>query len=183
MNSYAALLRAINVGGRRKILMTDLRELLTRMGLIGVTTYIQSGNVVFTSHISDAEELGLYIEESLKTGFGHDVAVMIRTREQLEKLVGNNPFETQLRNPYMLYVTFFREFPSPALQKKIEMLSNEYEVYNFVNGELFSLIDKKTDKKVHFSNNFVEKTAGVQGTTRNWNSVIKILDLSRKLTA
>lgn len=177
MNKYVALFRAINVGGHRKVKMALLREMFSSMGFGNVTTYIQTGNVVFHSGLTDPEAIGRSVEESVKKTFGFEVAVIIRTRGQLEALVRQNPFGGRDREPYMLYVTFFQKPLSAELQKKITELTNDYEFYQFQNGELFSLIDKKTDQKVLFSNNYVEKLAGTPGTTRNWNSVKNILAL------
>lgn len=178
---YIALLRAINVGGYRKIKMADLRAMFSSMGFKNVTTYIQSGNVVFNSDLSQPEQLSQSIEEQIQKSFGHEVVVIIRTLQQLEELLDKNPFKGQNNDPYKLYVTFFQTKPSSKIQNLIRNLSNSIENYQFYNGELFSLIDKKTDQKVLFSNNYIEKKASISGTTRNWKSVGKILHLAKKL--
>lgn len=180
MTTYTALLRGINVGGHRKIKMADLRHMLTSTGLKNVRTYIQSGNVIFQSDEIDPNVLSNSIKEQVKNIFSHDVTVIIRTPDQLASLIAINPFEARNQDPYMLYVTFFQQEISNKKQKEIESLSNDIESYQFDYGDLFSLIDKQTDKKGLFSNNYIEKMSGVASTTRNWKTVNRIFELSKE---
>lgn len=180
MKRYIALLRAINVGGYRKIKMQDLREMFEKMGFKNVQTYIQSGNVIFDSDESDPKLLGQSIEEKIHSDFGHQVPVMIRTRERLKNLIHSNPFDGQDEDPFMLYVTFFLEIPAKEQQQELKALSSDIETFDFVNGDLFSLIDKTTEEKTNFSNNFVEKMIGIPGTGRSWRSVNKIYEMVSK---
>lgn len=181
MTTYIALLRAINVGGHRKIKMKDLRGMFNSMGFKNVKTYIQSGNVIFSTSETDMEKLAGFIETEIESRFGHDVPVMIRTQRQFEKLILRNPFEGREKDPFRLYVTFFRETPPDEKQNELMDLSSDTEIFEFTDGELFSLINKKSGKKEMFSNNFVEKVCGISGTSRNWNSVNKILDLVNEI--
>lgn len=180
MITYIALLRAINVGGYRKIKMADLRNMFEKLGFKNVQTYIQSGNVIFDSDEEDSDKLSQSIEEKIKSDFGHDVPVMIRTRDKLKNLINDNPFEGQDEDPFMLYVTFFLETPPQEKQQEMTSLSSEIERFEFLNGELFSLIDKKTDQKTNFSNGYVEKIIGIPGTGRNWRSVNKIFEMASR---
>jgi uncharacterized protein (DUF1697 family) len=145
-----------------------------------VQTYIQSGNVVFYTDESDENLLSQLIEEKIKTEFGHNVPVMIRTPGELEKLIEENPFDGENEDPFKLYVTFFLEPPSLKNQEELKNLSSDIEKFDFVGGDLFSLIDKKTDQKVNFSNGYVEKIIGIPGTGRNWRTVNKMVKMSRR---
>lgn len=178
MNTYIALLRAINVGGYRKIKMQDLRDMFEKMGFENVQTYLQSGNIIFESNVEVITKLSQTIEEQIKTDFGYEVPVMIRTREDLKHLINYNPFEGQIEDPFRLYVTFFLETPPKEKQQELKNLSTDIEKFEFLNGELFSLINKKTDQKPNFSNNYVEKIIGIPRTGRNWRSVNKIFDMT-----
>ncbi len=180
MEKYIAFLRAINVGGYRKIKMQNLRDMFEAMGFEHVETYIQSGNVIFDSDETDPTVLSQSIEQQIESEFGHDVPVMVRTREQLENLIKNNPFDGQEDKRFKLYVTFFLETLPKEKQQELKSLSSDIEKFDFVNGELFSLIDKTTDQKTNFSNNFVEKMIGIPGTGRNWRSVNKIYEMASK---
>lgn len=108
MNSYIALLRAINVGGYRKIKMESLRGMFDSAGFNDVTTYIQSGNVIFSSPESVPGTLAETIETEIKNTFGHDVDVIIRTQEHFKSLIRKNPFRDKDRSPFKFYVTFFK---------------------------------------------------------------------------
>lgn len=178
MNRYIALLRAINVGGYRKIKMQDLRNMFVAMGFENVRTYIQSGNVIFDSDESEPTVLSQSVKQQIESEFGHDVPVMIRTLEQLNDLIENNPFDGMDVDPFRLYVTFFQEPPPKEKQQELKALSNSIEKFNFVQDELFSLVNKKTDQKVNFSNSYVEKIIGIPGTGRNWRSVNKIFEIA-----
>lgn len=178
MNRYIAFLRAINVGGYRKIKMHDLREMLENMGFRNVQTYIQSGNIVFDADESDPTVLSQTIEKQINSKFGHDVPVMIRTPEELKNLIEKNPFEGDDEDPFKVYVLFFLKPPSKEKQQKLKDLSSDIERFEFVDGDLFSLVNKKTEKKVNFSNGFVEKVIGIPGTNRNWRTVNKMLDMA-----
>lgn len=180
MTTFIALLRAINVGGYRKIKMKNLRSMFETMGFENVRTYIQSGNVIFDSEENDSELLSESITKQIKSDFGHDVPVMIRTRDELKNLIDKNPFDGQNEDPIRLYVTFFLEIPTAEKQEELTSLSSDIEKFDFVNGDLFSLIDKKTDQKVNFSNSYVEKIIGIPGTGRNWRSVNKIFDMASR---
>lgn len=178
MNRYIAFLRAINVGGYRKVKMQDLRDMFENMGFENVQTYIQSGNVLFDSGESDPKVLSQSIEKKIESKFGHDVPVMIRTPNDLKKLINENPFDGENEDPFKLYITFFLEEPSSDKQKELKNLSSDIEKFDFIDGDLFSLIDKKTDQKVNFSNGYVEKIIGIPGTGRNWRTVNKMVEMA-----
>lgn len=91
MTKYAALLRAINVGGTGKLAMTDLAALCTKAGFTDVTTYIQSGNVVFGSRASEAA-VTKTLEQLLAAKLGKPVGVMVRTNPELVAVLAANPF-------------------------------------------------------------------------------------------
>ena len=178
MNRYIALLRAINVGGYRKIKMDDLREMFESMDFENVQTYIQSGNVIFDSNVKNKKSLSQSIEKKIEQQFGHEVPVIIRTRDELKLLITQNPFYGENEEPFRLYLTFFLDTPSEEKQGELQKLNSSLEKFSFVNGDLFSLIDKKTDQKIRFSNSYIEKTIGVPCTSRNWRSVNKIFEMA-----
>ncbi|HXI80857.1 MAG TPA: DUF1697 domain-containing protein, partial [Verrucomicrobiae bacterium] len=92
MTTYIALLRGINLGPRNKIAMAELRELLEGLGFDDVRTHILSGNAIFTSTRRSAARLEAEIERAIERRFGFDVAVLVRTREELAAVVEANPF-------------------------------------------------------------------------------------------
>jgi uncharacterized protein (DUF1697 family) len=105
MPSHVALLRGVNVGGRNKVAMADLRKVVESLGHGEVATYIQSGNVVFTSNHTDtgaiAGELGRALEQTL----GVRSSVVVLSRAELAKVIANNPFPDEA-NPKHLHAIF-----------------------------------------------------------------------------
>lgn len=159
--------------------MADLREIFLSAGLSNVTTYIQSGNVIFDSPETDTAHLTQTIEQALEKNAGFRAAVLIRTISDFEKLVLENPFEGRQTEGHKLYVTFFQVEPSPGKQQELLSFRNEREEFTVRKRELFSLIDKKAPGKPLFSNTFIEKHFEMPATTRNWRSINKILSLAR----
>ncbi|TDQ46148.1 DUF1697 domain-containing protein [Actinorugispora endophytica] len=107
MTRYAALLRGVNVGGSNRIAMADLRALLEGLGYTGVATLLQSGNAVLTAPEGSAEAVAADIEACLASELGLPVAVMVRTRADLRRVVGHLPFP--VRDPAKCAVAFFGE--------------------------------------------------------------------------
>src|SRR6266542_6160532 len=91
MPTYVALLRGINLGARNRVAMADLRAVVEQAGGEDVRTYVQSGNVVFRSR-SSAARLVASLQAGIRRALGLDVAVLVKTRQQLAKLVERNPF-------------------------------------------------------------------------------------------
>ena len=91
MASHVALLRGINVGGRNKVPMTDLREVVTSLGHTGVTTYIQSGNVLFSTADTDTAKLAAELESAIGERFGIWSSVVVLSRDELAEVLASNP--------------------------------------------------------------------------------------------
>ncbi len=105
---YVALLRGINVGGHKLMKMADVRECLEGRDFKHVTTYIQSGNVIFESDRSDVAKLTALIEKAFSTTFGHDVPVFLRSQTQLKKIVMRAPKEWTTGGALRQNVAFVR---------------------------------------------------------------------------
>lgn len=106
--AYAALLRAVNVGGTGKLAMSDLTRLCEREGFSSVKTYIASGNVVFTSRSREGA-VKTALERALASHMGKPVAVHVRTAAELEATMAVNPFPKAL--PNRVIVLFVEEPP------------------------------------------------------------------------
>jgi uncharacterized protein (DUF1697 family) len=112
---YVALLRGINVGGKKLMKMADVRNCLEGRGFKHVTTYIQSGNVLFESDKSDVDKLTAMMEEAFTTTFGHEVPVFLRSLTQLQKIVTQAPREWRAAKGLRQNVAFLR---SPLTSKR-----------------------------------------------------------------
>lgn len=178
MKTYIALLRGINVGGHRKIKMVDLIELLNKMGFKDVKTYIQSGNVVFKSSITKTSELEEKIMKTIAKTFGFDVPVLVKTHKEIKSIFDNNPFtETSDIENKRIYFALLKETPQPELKaafQKVKFL-----------GELFVVAEDCVylnysigAGKAKLSNNLIERKLKVSATARNYNTMVKLLELS-----
>jgi uncharacterized protein (DUF1697 family) len=103
---YAALLRGINVGGNSIIKMADLKNALTECGFIKVSTYIQSGNVIFESEENNSNEILKNIEGCLSTRFSYNSTIILKNFEQLKKIVAEVPGDWNKRSDLRCYVAF-----------------------------------------------------------------------------
>src|SRR6202046_3777309 len=100
MTSFIGLLRAVNVGGTGKLPMSDLKELCEELGFGAVRTYIASGNVVFTSRKSETA-VKAALEKRLEAYAGKPVGVLVRTAEQMVRVLSDNPFPKAAPNRNM----------------------------------------------------------------------------------
>jgi uncharacterized protein (DUF1697 family) len=118
MASHVALLRGINVGGRNKVPMADLREVVTSLGHTGVTTYIQSGNVLFSTADTDTAKLAAALESAIGERFGIWASVVVLSRDQLAEVLAGNPYPDE-PNPKLVHVVFLNAEPPEDLLARI----------------------------------------------------------------
>jgi uncharacterized protein (DUF1697 family) len=118
MASHVALLRGINVGGKNKVPMAELREVVTSLGHTGVSTYIQSGNVLFTTEGTDTAELASALEAAIAGKFGIHPPVVVLSRDELARVLADNPYRDE-PNPKLVHVVFLGAEPSAELLDRI----------------------------------------------------------------
>ena len=117
MASHVALLRGINVGGRNKVPMADLREVVASLGHTGVSTYIQSGNVLFSTAEEDTAKLAAALESAIEERFGIWSSVVVLSRDELAQVLAGNPYPDE-PNPKLVHVVFLSaELPGPWLDR------------------------------------------------------------------
>jgi uncharacterized protein (DUF1697 family) len=184
MTRYVALLRGINVGGRKLIKMAELVRIFTNAGCQNTRTYIQSGNVIFDSAAANSSALTNKIERTLQKELGYPVTVILRKLSDLEAIVRRNPFKkfAKALDAYP-FVVFLRG--DPQHKPKLPLLSQieNLEVFEIKDGVAFIIARRKKDGRSGNPNAFVEKQLGVPGTTRNWNTVNKIVKAAENVSA
>jgi len=117
MATHVALLRGINVGGRNKVPMAGLREVVASLGHTGVTTYIQSGNVLFSTGEEDTAKLASALEAAISEAFGLWSSVVVLSREELARILDTNPYRDE-PNPKLVHVVFLNaELPADVLDR------------------------------------------------------------------
>ena len=181
MQTYIAILRGINVGAQKKVLMADLKAVLNKLKLLDVTTYIQSGNVVFKSDekLSNGE-FAAKLEKVILKHFKFDVPVLVRNVAELKKLIAANPF---LKNKKIdltkLHVTFLSGVPEKSLVDEIKKFNFPTDEF-VINGKEVYLHTPGGYGETKLSNNFFEKKLKVTATTRNWKTVNTLLEMTEK---
>ncbi|MEC0248462.1 DUF1697 domain-containing protein [Paenibacillus chitinolyticus] len=180
MQTYLALLRGINVSGQKLIKMAELKNMFEAMGVLSVKTYIQSGNVLFRSDLANSEEaLRERIEDEIAAVFGFQVSVILRTAEEWEQIIRDCPYDTaNLKEGESIYVTLLGDRPEPEDLGRIPAADPSLEEYRVNGREVYFLFHQSIrDSKVAASLHKLKTPA----TTRNWNTMNKLLALARTL--
>ena len=172
---YVAFLRGINVGGRKVIRMEELQKLFEGTGCSEVKTLLQSGNVIFSFQEQEIDIIAPSIEQHLEKELGYRVEIMLRTLEELASMVRSDPFNGRKETEDMkLYVSFLlsepdRKIPVPYISEK-----DGIEVISASAREAF-IISRRIMGRSSFPNQWIEKELKVPATTRNWNTIARIV--------
>jgi uncharacterized protein (DUF1697 family) len=170
MKRYIAFLRAVNVGGTTIIKMSDLKRMFESFGLENVETFIQTGNVIFDSDETKAAMLEEQIENQLAKAFGKRLRLFVRTTREVAAMVEACPFDPQPGET--AYVAILEKKPDKKSIDALLSFSSEADDFAVIGKEVFNLRHDR-DASI-FSNNFIEKTLSVAGTTRNMTTIKKL---------
>jgi uncharacterized protein (DUF1697 family) len=176
MARQIALLRGINIGSKKRVAMPRLREVLTEHGYRHVKTYVQSGNVVLTGKGSP-RKLEKELEKLIADEFGFDVAVIVRTRDQLADVVKREPFGDVVDNPKRYQVSFLSGKLTAEQVAELEGLCRGPERVAFSGQEVYAWHPDGAARS-ELWNRLAGKGLGVTATSRNWNTVLALLALA-----
>lgn len=183
MKTYIAILRGINVGGKRILKMDALRQLFVDVGLHEARTYIQSGNVLFRVEETDKRLLERKIVAAIKAQFLLDVPVIVIGEEELVSIVAKNPFLTDAsKNVDFLHLTFLSELPDTTGVEKllsIQLLPDEFQLID----RAIYLYCPMSYSNSKLTNGFFEKKLNVAATTRNWKTVNELLSMANNMSS
>ena len=176
MTRYIAFLRGINVGGHR-VKMDRLRSLFEEMGFADVSTFIASGNVVFSAKSNDVASLSARIEQRLAERLGYDVATFIRTPAELEAIAAFEPADPGRGDPSAssLYVVLLQAPAADDLRSTLSGLSSEMDEFQFAGSEIYWLIQGKITESHFFGREFEKATRKVPNTTRNITTIRRLV--------
>ena len=177
MMTYVALLRGINVGGRTRVGMDELRRSFLALGHADVTSYLQSGNVVFRSPVEEASRLAGDIERRIARDLGVTVTVLVRTKDDLAHVVANNPFLCRETDLAKLHVTFLADAPDHERAARLDTPIGEPDELSLVGREVY-LHCPNGYGRTRLNNAYLERRLGVAATTRNWNTITRLCDLA-----
>ncbi|MFC0777213.1 DUF1697 domain-containing protein [Flavobacterium sp. HJSW_4] len=176
MKTHLALLRGINVSGHNMMKMEALKAMLENLGFQNVRTYLQSGNV-FVDSEEEASKVGFMIKQEIFKVFGHEVPVVMITKENLQSCFDNNQFLKEKDvDTKKLYVAFV------SMDLKKESI-NDLKISQFKPDE--ASIDENRifikyavgAGKTRFDQKYIEKKLNVTATIRNWNTVTNLLKM------
>lgn len=182
MKTYIALLRGVNVSGKNLIKMIELKQLFLNEGFKNVTTYIQSGNVIFNSTENSKIKLEQSITHAIKNQFSYTINLLVLTKKELETVFNNNPFI--IKNAEIdiakLCVSLLHTEPDLDNIPKIEALISDSD-------DKFILVEKRVylylptgSAKTKLTNNLFEEKLKTVATTRNWKTITKLVELSHQ---
>lgn len=172
---YIAILRGINVSGKNSIKMQDLRLLLCSLGFNDVETYIQSGNIVFTSAETDRLILQTKITNAIMQQFGFAVPCLVFTADYLKLILENNPFAAN--DPAFLHVTFLSAEPSIFDTVFFDSKLGIGEAYQLGQRAIY-LYCPNGYGTTKLSNNLWELKLKIDATTRNWKTCSELLKMA-----
>ena len=168
---YIAFLRAVNVGGR-VVKMTELKAAFEKLGLEDVSTFIASGNVIFTS-TARAARLQENIESALQKTLGYAVTTMLRTTGEVAEVARHEPFPRDQLDVASLHVGFMREKAAPSAVKRALTLQTDTDSLA-VNGREIYWLARRNIAGASMTGAAVEKALGTPVTFRNINTVRRL---------
>jgi uncharacterized protein (DUF1697 family) len=175
------MLRGVNVGAHHRVKMDDLKKLCTSLKLCDPQTYVQSGNIIFTTDERDLDKLRKNLEAAIHKKFGFQTDAILRSTKDLREVVANNPFAKRRGiEPGKLLVTFFSGDPGEEPRKQVRAIKCDPEEIFIEGREAYIYFPNGAGRsKLNWA--LIPKTLKVQGTARNWNSVTKMLEIAEKL--
>jgi uncharacterized protein (DUF1697 family) len=183
MPTYVALLRAVNVGGTGKLPMADLRKLLDGLGFKNIETYIQSGNVVFDA-AGSAAKVKAAVAAGLAKLMGAPVEVMMRTHEELARIIAGNPFAAEAATDgARVHVGFLAGPAGASAHDTLAQIAVKYPARRdrfHLAGDVIYFHFPDGAGETKFSGKTLDKAIGVPGTGRNWNTVLKLHAMSKR---
>lgn len=173
MMTYVILLRGVMPTGRNRVPMAELRAALAEAGFVDVRTYIQSGNVIARSHLDHAAARQL-VHDVIGQKIGADITVITRTPEQIMRVLERNPFPDA--DPSRLYFSLLAAQPDPKLLQDLLEIDFAHDEVKVVDDTIYTLYATKLSDS-RFTNNFFEHKLKIAATTRNFNTMTRLVEL------
>lgn len=171
---YLVMPRGINVGGRNRVPMAELRSRLTGAGYCDVATVLQSGNVIVSTEEDDPDEVARAMQRLLGDEFEVDVACVVRTADQVRRVLERNPLQEVVTDPSRYLVTFLSQEPDPEAVEALVGEDHSPEAIAIEGTEAYVW----TPDGVYgmtLSHAYLENRFGIVATARNWNTIEKIV--------
>lgn len=177
MTTFVAFLRGINVSGKNLIKMDELKRAVEKAGFMQVSTYLQSGNLVFWSQETDPELLRNRLTETIKSHFGFNIQLLVMDAQKLKRITGQHPFGAIPETAYArCFVTMPVGAAERALTVTLEAHLQEGEKIWF-DGETIYIYCPQGYGRTKLNNNLIEKKIRMMATTRNWKTMLEMSKL------
>ncbi|MHB8618730.1 MAG: DUF1697 domain-containing protein [Chloroflexota bacterium] len=178
MSVHIALLRAVNLGGRGKVSMADLRRVLSDLGFAGARSLLNSGNLVFSSDGRPSAEIELLLERAAAEQLGLRTDFFVRTADDWSRVIARNPFPDEAaHDPAHLLVIFLKGVPDASAVHALQSAANGPEVVR-ADGEHLYVTHPAGIGRSRLTAALIETRLAVRGTGRNWNTILKLKDLA-----
>jgi len=178
MTRHILLLRGINLAARNRIAMADLRGVLEDAGFEDVRTYLQSGNVVVSS-TAKSDDVARKTKRLIAKHFDLDIAVVVRSRAQLAKIVERNPLKTVAKNPKRYQVSFLETKPTREVVRRVEEAAVPPEQVVAIGREIYAWHPDSIGRSRLWTL-LAGQRLGITATARNWTTVTKLLSLAQE---
>jgi len=166
---HVALLRGVNVGGKNKLPMKDLTSMFIGAGCRDVSTYIQSGNVVFSAPATVLKKVPAAVSTKIADRFGYNVPVVIRSHEELATAIQSNPFPEAVQEGRTLYVAFLADVPHMDAVAKLDPNRSPPDRFVVIGRDVY----------LHLLNHAAKTKLSTVSTARNWNTVLKLHEMTQ----
>ena len=176
---YVALLRGINVGGNNLLPMKDLAAIFAKAGCSDVSTYIQSGNVVFRADPALAAKLPELISKAIAKGFKMEIPLIVRSAAELRKVAAAHPLAKPGADPKYLNVGFLAKRPDAAALAGLDPKRSPPDVFVVKGSEIY-IHFPNGGARSKLTNQYFDSKLGTVSTYRNWNTVLKLLEMAAK---
>lgn len=174
MSTYVALLRAVNVAGKNRVAMADLRSLVADLGFSEARTLLQSGNIVFCGKSKPTASIESLLERETAKRLGLTTEYFVRSAAEWESIVAQNPFrEAATKDPGHLVVMPLKAAPTKAQLRMLTEAVRGREDFRAVGKQLYIVYPDGIGTS-KFTNTVIERCLVTRGTGRNWNIVVKL---------
>lgn len=177
MADYIALLRGINVGKNKRVAMADLRALVERIGYTNVKTHLNSGNVVFSGPSQPNQAVAAAIETAIAQTLAMEIPVVVRTGEELQRIVAENPFPERADDHTTLHVAFLSGTPDPKVVDTLASVDKGDDDYRVLGDNVYLSYPNKITGAV-FMPTGLDNALNLPSTSRNWRTVLKLAEMT-----
>lgn len=174
---FVALLRGLNVGGKNRLAMTDLAGAFTACGCSNVSTFIQSGNVIFDASSAVYDALRSDVPARISKLHGLAAPVVLRSHDELARVPTENPFADRPLDDKLFNVLFLADAPTAAAAKSLDPARSPGDEYRLVGREIYLWLPGGVARS-KLTNAYFDRALGTITTGRNWRTIRKLIELS-----